>query len=122
MDTIRIENLELWTHIGVTEEERSLEQRILVTVSIETDAKKVSISDDVSKGINYEDVAKRILELGKEKRKTLEKLAEDIASMVTDEYQATSAEVTVEKKVIPGTSGVTVTIERVKRQETRDNL
>lgn len=111
-DVISISNLELWTQIGVTAEERATEQRVLVSIELHTDTRKVAKTDDVKKGIDYEDVAEEIRRIAKRERKTLERLAEDIAAAVLKKYKSGPLRVTVTKFPLPGVVSISLTIAR----------
>lgn len=114
MDCIKILDLNVPTYIGITEEERRTKQALKVSVEMCTDVSKAGTSDDVTDTIDYEVVCVRIKELGKTERNTIEKFAEDIATMILNEFKPTSVKVTVWKYILKDTSGVAVTIERNK--------
>ena len=86
MDCIRLTDIELWTHIGVPEAERATAQRLLVSIELQHNLKDVGTSDDISEGIDYADVTEKIVALGKKERKTIECLAEDIATMLLQDF------------------------------------
>ena len=65
MDTLTITDLELWTRIGVPDDERETEQRILVTIELSLDLSAVSASDDVTQGMDYETLTNDVRALGK---------------------------------------------------------
>ena len=113
-DTITITDLELWTKIGVTEDERTKEQRVLVTVRLPVDAAAVAQDDDVSKGTSYFDVTKAVRALAAMERKTIERLAEDIASAILRNFHPASVTVTVKKFPIAGARNVAIRIHRRK--------
>lgn len=112
MDTLTITDLELWTRIGVPDEERKAEQRILVTIELSLDLSAVSASDDVTQGINYKTLTNDVRALGKKERKTIERLGEDIAHMILQKYAPHAVKVSVFKQPLPGVKGVTATIAR----------
>tara|TARA_Y100000310_G_C20327847_1_gene643833 strand:+ start:228 stop:572 length:345 start_codon:yes stop_codon:yes gene_type:complete len=111
-DIIRIHELEVWTHIGIPETERIEEQQLHVTVEIFTDTAPTAKRDDLSDAIDYDTVAKRIHEIAKTERKTLERFTEDIAQMILQEFKPNKVTVTGQKFVIPETKGVSLTITR----------
>lgn len=111
-DRLSITDLELRTRIGVTEDERANDQRLLVTVEMETDAAKVALHDDVMAGIDYGVVAADLRELAQSERKTIERFAEDAAAMILKKHRPPTVTITVKKFVIPGTADVRITITR----------
>ena len=111
-DHLTITDLELWTHIGVPEEERKGEQRLLVTLELIYDAGKVAMEDDVAKGIDYEVLVRDIRVCAKGERRTIERLAEDIASMIREKYHPEQCAITVKKYILPGVREVSITIVR----------
>lgn len=112
MDSLLIDRLELWTRIGVPKEERKQEQCVLVNVELFTDLSAIAKKDDVKKGIDYDLVVKDIRKLATTERKTIERLAEDIAAMILKKYRPYAVEVSVEKRPIPGVESVIVTLSR----------
>ena len=86
-DSLIISNLELRTHIGVPDEERLEEQTIEVTIEIFLDTKEAGKDDDVSKSIDYQLAVNDVKDLAKTERKTIEKLAEDIADMIINKFK-----------------------------------
>jgi len=111
-DIIRIHELEVWTHLGLPEEERLEEQQLSVTVEIFTDTTPTAKKDDISNAIDYDTVAKRIQEVANTERKTLERFSEDIAQMILQEFKPHKVTVTAKKFVMPETKGVSITITR----------
>ena len=111
-DLLTISDIELRTHIGVPEEERAQEQRLLVSIVMHIDTKKAGESDDLSKTINYEKVRFDVLDLAKKERKLIESFAEDIATMILNEHDAYNVTVTVKKFILPDTKEVSITIQR----------
>ena len=111
-DCIIIRDLEVWTNVGITKEERSSKQRLLVSVKIVYDLSKTGVSDDILQTIDYDDACKKIQEAMKEERNTIEKVAEDIANLLKKTYAPTAVRIEVKKFVIPKTGYVGVCIER----------
>lgn len=111
-DILSIHDLELWTRIGVPAEERQTEQRILVTIELLGDLSPVGKTDDITKGIDYEKLTNDVRALAKTERKTIERLAEDIAAMILKSYKPESVMVSVWKEPLPGVRGVKATIQR----------
>lgn len=82
MDKIIIRDLLARGPIGISEEERSSPQDILINAELYTDTGKAAVSDSIDDCVNYSTVARKILALtAGNKRKTVEALAQDIADM-----------------------------------------
>ncbi len=112
MDSIEIQDIECWTHIGVPSEEREHEQCVVVSVEIFLDTKAAAKADDVSKSIDYGEVADHVLALAKKERKTLEKFAQDIADDLLKSFKPESVKVSATKRPLPSMKSATVTITR----------
>ena len=112
MDAITIHNLELWTHIGVPEEERAQEQRLLISVEMNVDTASAAKSDDVAQSIDYDRVSEELKKIAKTERKTIERFAEDAASMILDHFKPKSVTVSVKKFAVPGSDFVAIEIRR----------
>lgn len=98
MDIILLEGIEIRTRIGITDDERSAPQLLLVTLEIHHPTKEVALSDNLSRGIDYDEVVKQVVAVSKEERKTVEKLAEDIAETILKEWKPSGGvKVTVKK-------------------------
>ncbi len=113
-DLIRIVDLEVFSHIGVPDEERREAQRLLISLEMNvatiTHAAK---TDDLSRTVNYYDVAQRVkLLAGKRPRKLLETLAEEIATEVLKNYVIQKLSLEIKKFILPDAQWVSVKIER----------
>ena len=111
-DHLTITDLELWTHIGVPEEEREREQRLLVTIELLFDARPAAETDDVQKSVDYEKLAADVRACAKSERQTIERLAEDIARMILEKYHPGQCSITEKKYILPGVKEVSVSIRR----------
>ena len=112
MDTLTIKDLEVWTHIGVPDEERTQEQRLLVSIDLFLDTKESALHDDVSKTIDYFSVANTLHEAAKIERKTIEKFAHDIAEMILETYKPLRITVTLKKFALQGSRYSSLSITR----------
>jgi FolB domain-containing protein len=111
-DRLAIIDLELWTKLGVTAEERSKPQKISVSVWMDVNAKTAAASDDVTKTIDYAAVARDIEALMTTERNTMERLAEDVAAMILRNYKPKNVTVNVMKFVLKNAKGAHITIDR----------
>ncbi len=114
MDSITLEDIEIWTRIGVPEEERAVEQRLLVSVELFSDLAPAAKADDVGKGIDYDAVTVALRDLaGGAPRKTMERFVEDAAAMILKAFKpAGGVKVSAQKFVLPGVKAVHVTVFR----------
>lgn len=61
MSTIHVEKLEIYTILGITQEEREHKQKILIDYWIDIDIAKAMLSDDIEDCVNYRTITKKIL-------------------------------------------------------------
>jgi len=113
-DLIRIVDLEVWTYIGVPEEERARPQQLLISLDLTVDCiAQAAITDDVSRTVNYYDVAQQVKALCvKCPRKLLETLAEEIAAELLANQSIKHLTLEIKKFILPDTQYVSVKIER----------
>ncbi|MEA2447194.1 MAG: 7,8-dihydroneopterin aldolase/epimerase/oxygenase [Actinomycetota bacterium] len=117
-DVIRIKDLRIPTHIGVTDEEQSRPQVVCVDVAMQVPLARAGISDDLSDTIDYDAVLREISELVRSsKSRLLEHLAEEIAQLISRHrlVERATVEITKEEFRPAGIDlgGVSVRIERI---------
>lgn len=113
MDTITIKDLGVLCHIGVPDEERAKPQRLLISVEIGGDFSDAAKSDEIAKTINYYDVAQRITDLCRSHSfKLIERLADEIAKIILQEFGAKEATVEVKKFILSNARHVSVKLTR----------
>jgi dihydroneopterin aldolase/D-erythro-7,8-dihydroneopterin triphosphate epimerase len=113
-DTLEIIDLELRTRIGVPDSERETEQTVRVSVSMDTDTRAVAKDDDVTKETDYDALVRGIRSLATIERKTIERLAEDVAGFVLKQSNAPAVAVSVAKRPFPDAKEVRLTIRRTQ--------
>ena len=113
-DLIRIVDLEVMAHIGVPDEERRAPQRLLISLEMDVASfAEAAKTDDLSRTINYYDVAQRTrLVAGKRPRRLLETLAEEISTELLKTYPMQKLTLEIKKFILPDTQYVSVKIER----------
>jgi 7,8-dihydroneopterin aldolase/epimerase/oxygenase len=118
MSKIAIVDLEVYCCVGVTDEERSQPQRLLLTVDMSFDFSSASVSDRIERTINYQTVADGLLKFGEGRSwKLVEKLVANVADWVMTQFKPEALMVEVKKFSIPQASFVSVSVERSR--ETR---
>ena len=111
MSKITIVDLEVFLHVGVSDEERATPQRLLITVDMDYDFSSAALSDRLTKTIDYYQVAQKILGYGRGRSwKLIEKLASEVADMVLGEYRPQNVFVEVKKFSVPQARYVSVSL------------
>ena len=113
MDHIFVRDFRLQTLIGFHRRERVVPQTIRVDLEIGIANGAVFTSDKVSDCIDYDKVTARIREVASQHVNLVETLAERVAHVVLDEFEAAAVKVSIAKLGILKDVGlVGVTIER----------
>ena len=99
--------METW--IGVPDEERGSPQDLIMDVLIEPLCAFDAMDDDISRTVDYAEVALRVSELaGERPRRLIETLAVETARMILKDFHARSATVEIRKFILPETDHVAV--------------
>lgn len=114
MDTIFISELEIETIIGIYDWERTTKQVVRIDIEMATDVKRAAKTDNIDDTLNYKAVAKRLIDfVGKSEFLLIEALAENVASVVINEFNVPWLRLRVNKPgAVSGSKSVGVTIER----------
>ena len=95
MDSLRVTDLRVQTHVGVSEEERRSPQTVLVSFEVFRDLDAAARTDDLSQTLDYGTLVPEVTELiERSENHLLEKLAGDIAALI--EHRSGTTGVTVE--------------------------
>src|SRR5437588_12178706 len=100
--TIEVSGLSLYTHVGVTEAEREVGQRLLVDLRLDVGDVDATLTDRLEDTIDYSDVC-QVANLVAQQRtyKTLERLCTAIADRLLENYDARSVWVKAAKPEPP---------------------
>ena len=114
MDKLFLRELKIETIIGFWEWERRVKQFVSIDLEIGADARKAAAADAVASALNYEQLAKRLVEfVGASQYHLVETLADAVARIVIGEFGAPWVKVSVAKPgAIPGARDVGIIIER----------
>lgn len=117
MDIIFIKELEIETIIGIYDWERETRQTVSIDLEMASDIQKSAESDDIEDTLNYKAVGKRIIQFVEESSfELVEKLAEEIAAIVRNEFGVRWLRLTLNKPgALRGSKSVGVVIERGER-------
>jgi dihydroneopterin aldolase len=115
MSRISIIDLEVFYRVGVPDEERTLPQRLLLTIEMESDFSAAAKTDSIADTIDYFAVSQQLLKFGDGKSwKLIEKLAADICDMILSEFKPQSVTVEVKKFPIPQARHIAVSLTRAR--------
>lgn len=115
---ISLVDLEVFYRVGVSDEERTQPQRLLITVDLHFDFTSAALSDRVAKTIDYHEVAQRLLAFGEGRSwKLIERVAWNIADVLLDEFRPASVSVEVKKFIIPQARFVSVSLTKTAERD-----
>jgi len=111
MSFITIVDLEVFYRVGVTDEERSRPQRLLLTIDIKYDFSSAAVSGRIGRSIDYSEVTRQLFKLGESRSwRLIESIATDIANKILSEFRPESVTVEVKKFSIPEARYVSVSL------------
>lgn len=115
MSRITIVDLEVHYSIGLTDEERAVPQRLLLTIDMQLDFSSASLSDRIEKTINYQRVVDVLLKFGEGRSwKLVEKLVANIADLILNEFRPEAVMVEAKKFVVPQAKYVAVSLTKAR--------
>jgi dihydroneopterin aldolase len=115
-DAIHVEQLEVFAHVGVPDNERSAPQRITVTITAWPNAGFRKVGDDIGATVNYSALARAVREVVQERRdKLIETLAESIAAALLRDFPIRRVRLELRKFVMPDAAYVSVSLTRDRR-------
>jgi len=114
MDIIFLGGLEIKTIIGIYDWERETKQIVALDIEMAFDIRQAAKSDDIVDTLDYKAVSKRVISFVEESQFFLvEKLTEEIANIIRDDFNVPWVKITLNKKgAISGASDVGIVIER----------
>ena len=100
--TIEISGLSLFTHVGVTEAEREVGQRLLLDIRLDVGGSDATITDRLEDTVDYGEVCDTTNLVAQQRTyKTLERLCTAIADRLLDRYDAHAVSVKAAKPEPP---------------------
>jgi D-erythro-7,8-dihydroneopterin triphosphate epimerase len=112
-DRIFLDNIRLRCRIGITPEERSEPQEVIVGVSMVVSLARAGKSDDLKDTVNYREVMERISTfVSGGEFNLLESLAEGIASLTLEAFRVERVTVNVRKAKYSSEPLIAIEIER----------
>ena len=112
-DRIRIEELEVFARVGVTESERARPQRLTLNLTVWLSAPFEALEDDITRTANYSGISVATREFVREPAFNLiETLAARLAAHLLQEFPIARVEIEMRKFVLPEAKYVAVEITR----------
>lgn len=114
MDIIFLGGLKIETIIGIYDWERTTKQTVILDIEMAFDIQQAAATDDIQYTLDYKTVSKRIISFVENSQYFLvEKLIEEIATLIRTEFNVPWVKITLNKKgAISGASDVGIIIER----------
>ncbi|HBO23200.1 MULTISPECIES: bifunctional dihydroneopterin aldolase/7,8-dihydroneopterin epimerase [unclassified Providencia] len=98
MDIVFIEQLSIITTIGVYDWEQDIEQKLVLDIEMGWDNKRASMSDNVEYCLDYAQVSNAIINhVGKNKFGLVERVAEEVAQLLLNQFQCPWVRIKVAK-------------------------
>lgn len=112
-DEIHLHGLDLPVRIGVPEEERADWQTLQADVTIRLTGRFEAMQDDLTRTIDYSQVAIRLRAIAAERpRQLIETLAAEMSQCILSEFGAGGVTVALRKRILPGCDHVAVSLTR----------
>ena len=112
-DEIRIEQLDVFTRVGVPEEERAKPQKLTVSISFWPYQQTSDLADHIERTVNYSTVAEETKNFLRDQAVSLiETLAERLASHLLKSFPIQKLTIELRKFVLPDAKYVSITVTR----------
>ena len=102
--TIEVSGLSLYTHLGVSEEERKVGQRTVIDLRLdvgEAEANLATLTDRVEDTVDYAEVCQAVALVAQQSFRTLERLCSAVADRLLDQFPLESVWVKAAKPEPP---------------------
>ena len=112
-DEIHIEQLEVFTRVGVPEGERAKPQKLTVSISFWPYQQTSDLADHIERTVNYSTVAEETKNFVRDQSVSLiETLAERLASHLLTSFPIQKLTIELRKFVLPDAKYVSITVTR----------
>lgn len=117
-DEIYISNLALNLRVGVTDEEQSRTQHLVVSLTVRPTRGFVGLDDRIENTVNYSAVCAVVRALAAtHPRRLIETLASEMAEAILARFPVDSVDVELRKFILPDTDYVAVRLSRQRAPE-----
>lgn len=112
-DQVRIEQLEIFAHIGVPDEERAAAQRLTFHMAFWPIRPAGELGDEISNAVNYASVCAETRKFVASRRdKLIETLANALALRLLEAFEIRRITIELRKYILPDVEFVSVTVTR----------
>lgn len=113
MDAVFIQGLEVQAHLGVSDEERSRLQRVLIDLQLGLDLKEAASCDRVEATVDYAALAQEVKRLVEGRPfQLVEAMAESVANLILHRFAVAEVNVKIRKFSVPGAESIGVQLVR----------
>jgi 7,8-dihydroneopterin aldolase/epimerase/oxygenase len=117
-DQVQIEELEIFAHIGVPDEERAAPQRLTFHIAFWPIRQAGEIEDEISGAVNYASVCAATRQFVKASRgKLIETLAHALALHLLETFEIRRITIELRKYILPDVEFVSVTVTRERSEK-----
>lgn len=112
-DQIHIEQLEVFAHIGVPDEERSQPQRLTLSITVWPARQCAELGDDIGRAVDYAAVCgetKNFVQARSDR--LIETLADALANHLLEVFEIRKIAIELRKFILPEVEFVSVTVTR----------
>ena len=112
-DQIHIEQLEVFAHIGVPDDERSAPQRLTFSITLWPIRDASQLDDQIAKAVNYAAVCAQTKKFVRDRRdRLIETLADALAKHLLEVFEIRRITIELRKFILPDVEFVSVTVTR----------
>jgi dihydroneopterin aldolase len=112
-DQIRVEQLEIFAHIGVPDEERGSAQRLTVSITLWPGRQADELEDQITRAVNYASVCEETKKFVQDRSdRLIETLADGVANHLLEVFEIRRVTVELRKFILPDVEFVSVTVTR----------
>ena len=112
-DKVHIEQLDVFTRVGVPEEERANPQRLTVSISFWPHQQTSDLADHIEQTVNYSTVAEQTKNFLRDQSvKLIETLAEGLASHLLKSFPIRKVTIELRKFALQDAKYVSITVSR----------
>ena len=116
---LKIENIKLWSRVGVLDEERELGQLFILDILLWADFEKCTVTDDIKKTVDYS----KLVQILKDQSKkiycfTIEKYSNEILEIINQEFKLSKVKIIL-TKCNPPITGFDGTVSIVRTLENK---